>query len=194
MANVNTKTGIPYGAIDGNSVPYLLDEIFSSGESLTHAAWKDDLIETIRGALEQIADDNGAFGDRISRIAAACNPDEIAEAMLDAGLADTFECDEEEHKHVETTEFGEVHYLQGWLGGAPLIWVTDSPFVACARGCSPCVPGAGDLDNLCDAESGNLCYCCPPDCFRDGDDKETHAVVGSIEIDGRTYQIVGLAP
>jgi len=194
MANVNTKTGISYGVVNGNAVPYLLDEIFSSGESLTYAAARADLIEKIRGALEQIADDSGAFGDRIKRIADACDPEEIAQAMLDAGLADHWEFDEEEHEYSESTEFGEVHYLQSYLGGAPLIWITESPYVAYARGCSPCVPGAGDLDNLMDADNGDLCYCCPPDCFRndnDDDDGEQFGVVGTTKINGRTYQIVG---
>ena len=32
------------------------------------------------------------------------------------------------------------------LGGAPLLWIEDSPFRVMARHTSPCVPGAGDLE------------------------------------------------
>lgn len=54
-------------------------------------------------------------------------------------------------------------YLIGWLGGAPLIWVVRSEYVTTTRPCSPCVPGAGDLDSATDELDGTLCHCPPPD-------------------------------
>ena len=47
------------------------------------------------------------------------------------------------------------------LGGAPLLWVYKSPHTAKARLCSPCVPNAGDLDNL--DEDGYETYTVPKD-------------------------------
>jgi hypothetical protein len=39
-----------------------------------------------------------------------------------------------------------------YLGGAPLIYVMDSPFVALCGECSPCCPNAGDLDLIMPAK------------------------------------------
>jgi hypothetical protein len=37
--------------------------------------------------------------------------------------------------------------MMTYLGGAPLLWVLEGPVITKARPCSPCVPGAVDLDN-----------------------------------------------
>lgn len=52
-----------------------------------------------------------------------------------------------------------------WLGGAPLLWVFESPHIVEAPACSPCVPGAGDLDSIGGASSGGSvrCYSIPDD-------------------------------
>lgn len=49
------------------------------------------------------------------------------------------------------------------LGGAYLIFVEKSPWVCRARKCSPCVPGAGDLDTP--DEDGDEVLCLPPRFF-----------------------------
>lgn len=54
-----------------------------------------------------------------------------------------------------------VKYQISWLGGSPLLFVFESPVISRARPCSPCVPNAGDLDNLSDA--GVECYGVPDD-------------------------------
>jgi hypothetical protein len=48
------------------------------------------------------------------------------------------------------------------LGGAPLVFIMESPVIVKARPCSPCVPNAGDLDNL-DPDYGIECYGLPED-------------------------------
>lgn len=53
-----------------------------------------------------------------------------------------------------------------WLGGAPLLWVFESPHTAECRQCSPCVPGAGDLDHL---EDGGMVAYTVPDEWRTKD-------------------------
>ena len=58
-----------------------------------------------------------------------------------------------------------VHYQISWLGGAPLLWVLESPVISKAQPCSPCVPNAGNLDNLSD--DGIECYGVPRDWRRD---------------------------
>lgn len=49
------------------------------------------------------------------------------------------------------------------------IFVLKSPFYTYAQFCSPCVPGAGNLDNPCEPDSGApKTYCLGADWFEDG--------------------------
>ena len=50
-----------------------------------------------------------------------------------------------------------------WLGGAPFVWVYESPHTTHARECSPCVPHAGDLDSK--DPGGFECYDLPVDWY-----------------------------
>ena len=51
-----------------------------------------------------------------------------------------------------------------YLGGAPLVWVFQSPHTTNVRPCSPCVPGAGDLDSP--DPDGMECYTLPKEWFQ----------------------------
>lgn len=192
-ANINVETGIAYGVVSGNSVPYLLDDIFSSGDSLTYAAYKEELAEDVSRALENVLE-NRARGAK--DIVEGIDIDEIVESLLDSGLNDQIEFDEEEHEYSETVIVDgaerEVHYLQSFLGGAPLIWVTESPYLARAAGCSPCVPGAGDLDSIYGpGDEGTFCYCIPPDAFNSEDESaDRYEIVETVEVGGKTYKVV----
>ena len=48
-----------------------------------------------------------------------------------------------------------------YLGGAPLVWVYYSPVTRRCRPCSPCIPGAGDLDSP--DPKGMECYTLLPE-------------------------------
>ena len=50
-----------------------------------------------------------------------------------------------------------------WLGGAPLVIVVESPYIAIAGLCSPCVPNAGNLDDK--DPDGEECYDVPADWY-----------------------------
>ena len=50
-----------------------------------------------------------------------------------------------------------------YLGGAAMVWVFKSDHTTLASPCSPCVPGAGDLDSQ--HEQGIRCYTLPNDWF-----------------------------
>lgn len=52
-----------------------------------------------------------------------------------------------------------------WLGGAPLLWVLESPHRAAVSLCSPCVPNAGDLNNKVPLGTGFACYDVPTDWY-----------------------------
>lgn len=49
------------------------------------------------------------------------------------------------------------------------IMITRSPYYTYARFCSPCVPGAGNLDTPTDPESGVKTYCFGADWYQDDD-------------------------
>jgi hypothetical protein len=51
------------------------------------------------------------------------------------------------------------------------LFITKSPYVTYGGYCSPCAPGAIDLDNAehYDKDSGQLAYCLGHDCFDDGE-------------------------
>jgi len=58
----------------------------------------------------------------------------------------------------------------GYLGGSGLVWVFESPHVTEAPVCSPCVPGAGDLDSAGRESLRTVrCYTLPPDWFIEGE-------------------------
>ena len=58
-------------------------------------------------------------------------------------------------------EYEGVKYQSSWLGGALNVWIFESPHTGRFAECSPCVPGAGNLDRP-DAD-GVLTYDVPPD-------------------------------
>lgn len=98
--------------------------------------------------------------------------DEVVSDLMEA-LHDFehFGGDGGEHDYAYTT--GPFKYRLGYLGGAALIWVMESPFVTYCRTCSPCVPNAGDLDNACEVElANNIAYCPGPDDWCSEDNKD----------------------
>ena len=73
---------------------------------------------------------------------------------------DNYYADEEEY----SLETDGMSLGLSYLGGAPLVYVFQSPHMTQARECSPCIPGAGNLDSQ---EVGSFdCYTLPQDWFR----------------------------
>lgn len=56
------------------------------------------------------------------------------------------------------------------LGGAPLVWVFESPHIAQCRECSPCIPNAGNLE--CKDDHGFETYDVPPDWYAQEEEYE----------------------
>lgn len=56
-----------------------------------------------------------------------------------------------------------------YLGGGALVWVYESPVTAECAPCSPCVPGAGDLDTK--RAGGMVAYDLPADWYATADAK-----------------------
>lgn len=129
MQNVNPKTGIPYGVVGGNSVPELLELITQNGKNLTWEAFREDTISKLTSVLED---------------AGASDAKDTAESTFNDANWDCYQAEEEEFVYEDS--HGNKFQL-GYLGGASLIWIINSDLVERCNKCSPCVPGAGDLDN-----------------------------------------------
>lgn len=160
MSNVNTKTGIRFGVISGMTAFWLEGDIRQSGDDLSFQEFKDELSAKVSSALAGVVEDYTS--SRIERLTDACDVDSIVESLLDAGLSDNYECDEPEYDYADSD--GNSYHLSH-LGGAAIIYCCQTKYVMRCRQCSPCVPGAGDLDNY--DENGTPCYCPDPDSWGD---------------------------
>lgn len=147
--NVNPETGIHYGAISGHSLdPDILNDIQDKVFDLEYqAAYKDHL----KNLLQDVICDSDDL--TIQQMIDKCEAHDI-DPDLDY-FAEDFDCSEPSG----TVNHEGLIVTFTWLGGAPLIIVNESPFITFANPCSPCVPNAGDLDNL-DPE-GIECYAVP---------------------------------
>lgn len=150
IANTNPETGIRYGVIAINNLdPDVVDELWYGGGAV-------DL--SYQAAMEEL---DAEIGWEAARL--------IETGELQAEDRDWY-VDRETDKHRDDIQIDEptiegtyegVKYQISWLGGAPLLFVFESPVISRARPCSPCVPNGGDLDNLC--EDGVECYGVPDD-------------------------------
>lgn len=142
--NVNTRTGIPFGMILANSLhPDLVDKLLY-GEGAFDMSFHAFLERTEFELREQL------IGEAW--------PDDDFEVELERRMRreiDAYECEE---PHVEGEHEG-VRYESSWLGGALHFCILESPVITRCAPCSPCVPGAGDLDSVGDYE----CYGVPDD-------------------------------
>ncbi len=89
----------------------------------------------------------------------------LAEAKLEDPGLDAEDFDpmlEDVGIHIKDAEYEIVDCLDSD------IMVLRSPYFTFAQFCSPCVPGAGNLDNPMGPDSGAKCYCLGHEWFEDG--------------------------
>jgi hypothetical protein len=168
MTNTNPETGIRYGCIYLNSLdPDVAEELWTGGKNISELqAYKD-----IEAEIERDADN---IEDEVRTAIAECDPslvgnedwferrcedawnaagydsrEDYIDSRIDAEMQD-FTCEE---PTISGTYEG-VKYEISWLGGAPLLWALESPTISKARLCSPCCPGAIDLNSLDDDYEG----------------------------------------
>jgi hypothetical protein len=143
IPNINPETGIAYGVVSLNS---LADWVFDE-------FFYNGTSLTYKAAVEEWRADTDAPDDEYP-------PEEIT---------DGWQFDEE----VWELETDGMQLGLSYLGGAPLVWVFASPVATYARGCSPCVPGAGDLDSVGKGQHGDgnvRCYTLPDGWWRSDDE------------------------
>ena len=166
-ANVNPKTGIRYGVINGRSLD---DEVYNDlcygpqAKDLSYEAALEELKKEARSRYEDARElAEGSFENAVD----AGNQPDIEAAKLDyideylehkLGTSSTDNVDDyidwvverENDFQIDEPEIeGEsdgVKYRISWLGGAPLVWILEGPVGFANRLCSPCVPNAADLD------------------------------------------------
>jgi hypothetical protein len=173
-ANINPDTGIRYGVT--NQIPdWLWDEIMGWDCQAYEEAVNEVAIELMRDRIKdgtitspEIAEFKGA--DKLNSF----DPDEMTQENLLEYVDDHMTHEDmakfmgdyydfelgaacEDIEDSESTKTGTYedpefhgqpfHLMISYLGGAPLLWVLEGPVITKAKLCSPCVPGAIDLDS-----------------------------------------------
>ena len=144
--NRDSETGIRYGMISQNSLNQdAAAEVYYNGSDLGFEENKENLKKAISAAIQSAAEEHGASVN---------DPDEAAQEIVDNVEWQDSESGpfmlEADGVKVQTTSNNEL-------------WVFKSPFYTKAQFCSPCVPGAGNLDCFC--SDGPKTYCLPVDWF-----------------------------
>lgn len=177
MTNRNPQTGIRYGVISGNSLdPDVLNELFYGSDAVNlsekeayeqakaeFGAEFDDLMEQAEIAASE-ADHRMSDRDKEEFIAKWFEDNDHIddrEAFIDRAIEHASERWQIEEPTIEG-EYEGVSYLISWLGGAPIVYATHGPMTYVRSLCSPCVPGAADLDSGFDP-NGYLTYTVPQD-------------------------------
>ena len=120
MPNYNSDTGLPYGVVQANSLqPDLLDELYFKASDIVQQKLLDEEAE--------IRAENGQDPDA-----------DWQDEFLDGCTID------EPTAHFE---YEGIHLQFSWLGGAPIVFSFNGPVQKVASYCSPCVPGAANLDS-----------------------------------------------
>lgn len=120
MPNYNQETGLPFGVVSGNKLnPDLLDELYFAALGIEQTRLLDE-----------------------EALARAENGQSLDEDWQDEFLEGC--CIDEPSAHFEHEG---IHVQYSWLGGAPIVFSFNGPVQNVASYCSPCVPGAADLDS-----------------------------------------------
>jgi len=133
MNNTNPVTGIPYGIIHSHNLhSEVVDDLMYGPQAIDHQL---KFCEDEYRAEHELTED-----------------DEIPQEFYD---------DYESYEPTIEGIYEGVHYMSSWLGGALHFFIMESPETGYYDPCSPCVPGAGNLDS--GHGIGLKCYDVPKD-------------------------------
>jgi hypothetical protein len=171
--NRDHETGIRYGIISQNSMDQeLLIDIYNTGEDLGFADDKTNLLDELKNAIIGAIEEYGDIDEDEAFRAAGEIVDSDLFVWHDRDESGPYLYEEPGLK-VQTTSDNNL-------------WVFKSPFYTRAQFCSPCVPGAGNLDTFC--PDGPKTYCLPADWFEDG---KAPYNIWSVETDEMVYAVPG---
>lgn len=140
--NKHPKTGISYGYIAARSLDNELVHDLMYSSQAVDLSYEEAREEYLR--------------ERQSETPEFVDFEELAEGYMQ-DFADSYEC----YEPIIEGEIDGVKYRTSWLGGALHFWIFESPHVGHFQQCSPCVPGAANLDQPC--EDGIKGYDVPAD-------------------------------
>lgn len=134
MPNFDEKTGIRYGVISPHNISSCsLDEIYQKGTDPQYESGKEELARDIKNILDRYHFSAGQIDEVLSPVIDIFNESYESDG---SGIMDY--SDKEYDLHVSGDNFG--------------IFVMRSPYYTYCRDCSPCAPGAGDLNSPVDKE------------------------------------------
>lgn len=142
-ANVNPETGIRYGILAAHNIDQdWLWDMQNHGRDVHFEEAKAELWASIKRVCKDYMRD----GDS----------DFVADQAVEC-LGENWEDDEPVYEF----ELQGVKGRTTWLGGAQMVWVFESPFTDTFKLCSPCIPGACDLNSP--NPDGYVGYTVPPE-------------------------------
>jgi hypothetical protein len=169
LSNVNQETGIRYGVIALNSLDQDLAQELQFGANAVDLSYE----QAYSDAKAEATAAYGRFKEEAELAASETDlnmSDRAREAFVENHVLnasegrdllqyedDAMEQFSDLYQSCEPTiegAYGGVKYRISWLGGAPMLWVLDSPWTTIGKLCSPCVPGAVDLDAGCGESEG----------------------------------------
>lgn len=132
MPNYDETTGIRYGVISPHSIrSFALEDIYEKGTDPQYEEAKEEITRDIKTVLDRHGFSVGQIDEVLTPVIDIFNEDYQPDG---SGIMDY--SDNEYTLHVSGDNFG--------------IFVMKSPYYTYCRGCSPCAPGAGDLDSPID--------------------------------------------
>ncbi len=138
IPNFDAQTGCHYGVISYHSVNQdALQDVFDSGENLSYQYAVDQVKASLKSALSDYFNDSSWNG----------KPSDLADAVESAfdaiqdGFNDGYQGEDEQF------EYTKDGYRISNSPSLVCLFIERSEYYTYARGCSPCAPNAGDLDN-----------------------------------------------
>ena len=149
MTNMNPVTGVRYTTFYLNKEidPDVGNDLFYEGCNVSYEEAFKELKDEVEGEVAE-------------EVAAGTLDAEDAEDEVEYRVEARAEHIQIDEPNIEGEADG-VKYAISWLGGAPLLWVFESPYKGAYRLCSPCVPGA--CDGSAPDPDGYEGYDVPPD-------------------------------
>lgn len=163
MTNTNPETGTRYGYIACNSLNQDLvqelfygsqaknldyEEAYADAKAEAQREWANLLEEAAISAAESGEDRQADFDRERSEEMwfEHFGHEHDEETFIEGRLEGFSDCWEDNEPTIEG-EYKGVKYLVSWLGGAANLFILEGPIVRARRLCSPCVPGAIDLNS-----------------------------------------------
>ena len=161
MSNYDSSTGISYGVISPHSINQdCLSSLYDEGTDPYYENAKEEFTTTLKSIISNFMYENNV----------TLEDDEIdIDYYLDRWNNNYESCGDGQ------CDFKDSEYTLHISGDNFGIYVMRSPYYTYCRKCSPCAPGAGDLNNPLEIEEIEVldtydrAYCLGPDYFGDSE-------------------------